>query len=112
MTACPQCGSPELRIHGTRCRLSWQRRWWWFGPLRPVFRTAAAEVSCGACIYQFVVWPDRWEPAPVQVQKDQVAALMEAAAKGGKGPQAPDGEPRAAPRRVASPRPDPRVKPR
>lgn len=103
--SCPRCGNNELRVHGTRCHVSWGRRWWFTGPLVPRYRPVAAEVSCGTCLYAFAVWPERIEPAPTQHASDLLAEAMKQAR------QAPAEAPETKkPPPVARPAPDPRVK--
>ena len=106
MTAsCPRCGNNELRVHGSRCHVSWEKRWRWTGPLVPRYRPVASEVSCAACLYAFVVWPERIEPAPTQQAHDMLAEALKQARQAAVEPPEPK---KATPQ--ARPAPDPRTR--
>lgn len=104
--ACPQCGSSEVRIHGTITELRFVRSWLGVGPLRLKASPVAAECSCSKCFYAFILREDSVMPAPRQDAYEQLKAAREVATAVKKEPEKRETTP--SPR----PAPDPRVRKR
>lgn len=75
MTArCPKCSSSDVRLHGTQAHFAFERRWHFFGRWVLRARPVAAECSCGACSYAFIVRPEGVTAAPRQDAYDALEA--------------------------------------
>ena len=107
---CPKCSSSELRVHGARVEVGWRRRWGWFGRWVPRIATRGLDVSCADCMFAFVSRREGITDAPLQTAFDSLKAVQ--AARNGPIPAAPpkEEEPAPAPRNIARPAGDPRVR--
>ena len=97
-------------MHGTRCHVSFVKRWGLFGRRVPRIRAVAVNVACAECLYAFVLRPGRWTEAPAQTAHD---ALMRVQGQLAEAPPAADGDKPPLERKAAPmprPAPDPRVK--
>jgi len=112
VTCCPRCSCLELRVHGSRAHVGFARRWGFFGRWVPKVRGVAIDVSCGDCLFAFVIREHGVTEAPLQTAHDQLQRAQ--AAVNGPAPARKVLEDEAVPppRNVARPAPDPRVKAR
>ena len=110
MTCCPKCGCTELRVHGTRAEVAFVRRWW-VGRMVARIRGRAVDVSCGDCLFAFVVRESGITEAPVQTAYDNLKAAQNGLrAPALATPKDDADEPRRQVRAVPRPAPDPRVR--
>jgi len=79
VTCCPRCSCVELRVHGSRAHVGFRRRWGFFGRWVPKIRGVAIDVSCGDCLYAFVIREHGVTDAPLQTAHDQLKAAQAAA---------------------------------
>ena len=106
MIRCPKCRSSELHVHGTRVRVEWRPRFGWFGRMATRAQVVGLDLSCGDCYFAFVSRPDGLEDAPLQTAwKGRVVPEANGPAL-----SAVNDEEKPAPRQVARPAPDPRVR--
>lgn len=104
---CPKCSCSEVRVHGQRVHIDYVRRWGFFGRIVPRVAIRAFECSCGDCLFAFTVRPGGISEAPVQSAFNELQELgrqRAAAQRNGEEPKTP------APRNIARPAGDPRVK--
>lgn len=109
MIRCPECDSPDIRVHGTLANLTFEPRWRWFGPRVPRIRVVKLECSCGKCLYAFIASKDGIKPAPRQDAYNQLRAARDAVTVASDGRKKDERE-KAVP--LPRPAPDPRARKR